>query len=360
MLRILIRRSNDVTYFTGDRALELDGVRDGGAGWWLRGNGDTRNENDVARVLTGTDRSLVKGYDLVFAAPRPISILIAMSPEHAREVVNAHRVSVAASVGYLEDRALVVRDRRGGDDRDERGRWSEIVSFTHGVNRHAEPHLHDHVLVGARPEGARSVLDSRAMFAHAGAADALYRSTLRFELAARTPWSAWRSFEGVEHVAGLDEGYRALWGGHFAQRGTKTQLEREEVVALWRKDTLRYQSLGSVPAPQRGANDFDEHSFAGAFEGSAGVTRRQIVLAWANAARFGQSAAGVVGSIDDIYPELRDSRGVRETSLSIVRARMTAHVREAGPRPLERSALRDWSHLSRERSERSSRSERSR
>ena len=74
MLRIFIRRSNNVAYFTSDRALELEGVRDGDPGWWLRGAGDTRSDGDVARVFTGTERSLVRGYDLVFAAPRPISI----------------------------------------------------------------------------------------------------------------------------------------------------------------------------------------------------------------------------------------------------------------------------------------------
>ena len=51
--------------------------------------------------------------------------------------------------------AVTTATRRDG------GRTSS--SFTHGVNRHGEPHLHDHVLVGARPDGARRrVLDSRA------------------------------------------------------------------------------------------------------------------------------------------------------------------------------------------------------
>ncbi len=359
MLRIFIRRSNDVAYFTGDRALELEGVRDGDSGWWLRGEGDTRSEHDVARVLTGTDRSLVLGYDLVFAAPRPLSILVALDAEHARDIVDAHRESVRASVGYLEDRALIVRDRRGGGDRDEKGRWRDIVSFTHGINRHAEPHLHDHVLVGARAQDAHTVLDSRALFAHAVAADALYRSTLRYEVAQRSSWTAWRSFRGIEHVAGLDEGYRALWGGHFAQRGEKVLWRRDAVVATWANDVSRFQALGSIAPPARGARVLDEHSFAASFEGSSGVTRRQIVQAWATAARFGQSASGITAAVDELYPELLGSRGVREVSISIARARMTAHVREAGPRPLEGQALRDWRHLSRDRPGPSSRPDRS-
>ena len=128
-------------------------------------------------------------------------------------------------------------------------------------------------------------------------------------------------------MAGLDEGYRALWGGHFAQRGEKVLWRRDEVVATWANDASRFEALGVIAPPERGGNVLDEHSFAGSFEGSTGVTRRQIVQAWANAARFGQSASAITRAVDDLYPELRESRGVREVSISIARARMTAHVR---------------------------------
>ena len=113
MLRLLPRRSNDVTYFTNDRAHELDGLRDGEPGWWLRGEGDTRLASDVARALVTSERSAVYGYDLVIAAPRSISVLLAVDPEHASGVVDAHRASVRSAVAYLEERALVVRECRG-------------------------------------------------------------------------------------------------------------------------------------------------------------------------------------------------------------------------------------------------------
>jgi len=195
MIRVLSRRSNDVSYFTDDRALEIEGLRDGEPGWWLRGAGDSGDPRCVAEVLRTSQRSSILGYDIVVAAPRPTSILLAIDAEHGSGVVAAHRTSVGAAIDYLEEHALVVRDRRGGEDRDQAGRWTGIVGFTHGVNRHGEPHLHDHVLVGALPEGSRSVLDSRGLFAHLEAADALYRTSLRHELKERTSWSAWRSFE---------------------------------------------------------------------------------------------------------------------------------------------------------------------
>ena len=357
MIRVVARRSNDVSYFTNDAALELDGLRDGRAGWWLRGRGDTTDLRDVASVLGTTERSAVQGYDIIVAAPRPISILIAVDPEHGAGVVAAHRESVNAAVTYLEEHSLVVRDRRNGGDRDETGRWRSIVSFTHGVNRHGEPHLHDHVLVGAQPEHSRTVLDSRGLFAHALAADALYRTSLRHELAERTPWTAWRSFNGIEHVAGLDEGYRALWGGHHAERGEKLHWERRDARETWSADQERFTPEAVLDAPTRHRATLDEHGFAGAFEGRSEVARRHVVEAWSNAARFGQDSATLNQAVDDLYPQLAGGGGVREPTISVREARLTSLVREHGERPLERGDFTAWRQrsrdLSRERSDRS-------
>jgi len=358
MIRVLSRRSNDVSYFTNDRALEIEGLRAGEPGWWLRGEGDARDDRSVADVLRTSERSSVLGYDIVVAAPRPTSILLAVDAEHAAGVVAAHRASVAAAIDYLEEHALVVRDRRGGEDRDRAGRWSGVVGFTHGVNRHGEPHLHDHVLVGALPEGSRSVLDSRGLFAHLVAADALYLTSLRYEISERTPWSAWRSFEGVEHVVGLDEGYRALWGGHHAERGEKLHWRRRDAIEKWSADRDRFESLGVIDPPTRHRSTLDEHGFAGALEGRSDVARRHVITAWSNAARFGQRADAVTRAVDSLYPELAGARGVREPAISVREARMTAQVRERGARPLEPPSLERWRHRSRDESR--DRSERSR
>jgi hypothetical protein len=342
VIRLMPRRSNDVTYFTRDGALELEGLREGAPGWWLRGGGNTRDSTEVARAFTTSERAKVVGYDLIVAAPRPISTLLAVDPYHARGVIEAHRASVRAAVEYLEDRALVVRDRRNGQDREESAQWERIVSFTHGVNRHGEPHLHDHVLVGARPEGQRNVLDSRALYAHAVAADALYRTSLRYELDSRTPWSAWRSFEGVERVVGLDEGYRALWSGHHHDRGEKLTWTRDETVRSWSRDLSRYEPLGVVPVARRERGVLDEHRFAGALEGRDDVARRHLVAAWADAAPFGQDPRDLTRQLDQIYPDLRSRGGVYEPMMPVREARMMSTVREHGPRPLERRQFDEW------------------
>ena len=341
MLRVLVRRTTDVDYFTLDGAHELDGIRDGGPGWWLRGDGDTRVSSVVERVLTGTRRSAVCGYDVVVAAPRPISVLLAVDAEHAVGVVAAHRRAVRAAVDYLEWHALVVRDRRGGEDLDLPGRWESIVGFTHGLNRHGEPHLHDHVLIGARPAGSVNVLDSRALFAHARAADALYRGALRHELARRTSWRAWRSFDGVEHVDGLDEGYRALWSGHHATKGEKLSWSRQATHDAWAGDASRYEPAGVVVTP-RDLRTIDEHRFSAAFEGRDVVARRHVIAAWSNAAVFGHDASNAALCVDALYPGLGEGRGVREALISVRDARQIDLVRRRGPRPLDAVELARW------------------
>ncbi len=347
MIRVLARRSLDVTYFTHDAARELDGVREGGPGWWPRGRGDPTDPAVVAGVLASTQRARVVGYDLVIAAPRAVSVLLALDEERAGAVVGAHRDAVGAALTYLEDRAVVVRERAGGETRSRGARWASVVAFTHGVNRHAEPHLHDHVLVGARPEGADVVLDARALVAHAPAADALYRATLRHEVARRAGYEVWRSFGGVEHVAGLDEGYRALWPGRHATRGEKTHWERHDVAELWRAERRGVVLVGAVPTPTRHRTTLDEHRFAGAFEGRLDVARRHVVAAWADAAVFGQDARDTLTAIDVLYPELRAGRGVHEVTVGVPRARMLERVLERGARPLEPTAIEGWAQRSR-------------
>ncbi len=349
MIRIYVRRTRDVDYLAADRAGEIDELRDGPAGRWWRGRGDPHDPRDAARSLTSTDRAGVVGYDVVIAAPRPISILMAVDRASGAGVVASHQRAARAAMDYLDDRAVVVRPQRDGERAEESAHWSDIVSYTHGVNRHGEPHLHDHVLVGARPRDASTVLDSRSLFAHAVAADALYRASLRHEVAASTPWTVWRSFGGVEHVIGLDEGYRALWGGHHRDRGQKLRWSGEEARRAWRDDLSRFATHGIV-APPPLARRFDEHAFAAALEGRASVTRRDVVTAWSDAAVFGQDATALSRGVDLLYPALRDSRGLRESGIGVADARLTRAVRDHGPRPLELDDLARWRYRSRERS----------
>jgi|GEM_PF-212036 len=352
MLKVFSRKSNDLSYFTDDQALELEGLRST-PGWWLRGSGDLTSPQTLREVLRSSERASVVGYDIVVAAPRTTSLLVALDEGQAPGVIAAHRRSVEAAVHYLEEHAVTVRDRRGGDDRDVAARWESIASFTHGINRHGEPHLHDHVIVGSRPEGVSGVLDSRALFAHLGAADAVYRASLRYEVGQRTTWQPWRDFRGVEHVRSLDEGYRTLWGGGFEERGEKLQPTREQVVAWWHRDLERFEPQGEKQCPALG-NELNEHTFQAAFEGRYSTTRRDVVTAWADAAVSGQRYENLRATLNYFYGP-GDERGIYEEARSIVDVRMVRDVARRGPRPLLPEHVGDWIQRERSRSlERSS------
>lgn len=319
MIHVFVRRSTDVDYLVQDRGDELAGVRRGDAGWWLRGNGDAQSSLDVASVLQTSARASVVGYDIVVAAPRPLSILVALDESSAADVVSAHREGVLAALNYLEDRALVVRHRFDDGAYLRPARWDRVVGFTHGINRAGEPHVHDHVLVGARPNNESTVADSRSLFAHLPAADAIYRATLRWAVNQRTSHTAWRSFAGVEGVSGLDEGYRAIWGGHAGDRGAKGTWSRDQVLARWHADLGQFEPISAPVEPPR--RSFDAHGYAAAFEGATRITRRDLVRAFADASTFGAEASVVGAAIDAVHPHLRTAHGLDERPLRLVQAR---------------------------------------
>jgi hypothetical protein len=349
VIRVFVRRDPDISYLRHDRALEIGPARDGPATWWPLGQGDD------ARDVLGDRRGGVIGYDLVVAAPRPASSLLAVgTPDEQRAVVAAHRRAVRDAIGYLDERAVVVRRQVLGDVDEVPARWRHAAGFTHGVNRSGEPHLHDHVLVASRV-GASRALDSSALFTHLGAADALYRASLRHGITTTTDRAAWRSLRGGEHVAGVDEGVRSLWPGRANDRGDKLEWSRDDAVAAWTRDFARYEPGPSVPVPTRARDRVDEHAFAAAFEGASRIRRPDLVTAWADAATFGASRASVESSLAHWYPELDRERGRGSVDVTRTRARMLGHVREFGPRSLEldipqRDRSRDSRELSRERS----------
>ncbi len=319
MIRVYSRTQANPQYFTKDRAAELEGVRDGPAGRWLRGTGPL-DDDAVANVFASTLRSATIGYDLVIAAPRPISILLANDERQAPAIVAAHQRAVSSAVAYLEDRGAVVRERRFGEVYEEPAQWRRIAAFTHGINRHGEPHLHDHVLVGAHTMAATTALDGRALRAHALTADSLYRAQLRDDIGRTTTWQPWRSFAGAELVAGLDEGYRALWGGHFDDRPAKREWTRDEIKEQWARDLERYEPLTQVTRPDFDRGVVDSHRFAGALSVLSAPHRRDVVAALADAAPLGVDAQLAQRRVDEWLPEARDSRGLREVVLSPRRA----------------------------------------
>ena len=341
MIRILPRRSADISYLTHDPAREIDGIRDGEAMWWWR-NEDRAHFADG--ILRGSSRSTLVGYDVIVAAPRPASCLLAVGTlDEQRGVVRAHRLAVDATLTYLDTHAAGVRRTVLGETELLPTSFGDVAGFTHGINRLGDPHLHDHVLLGARARDYDRSLDARTLYDHVAAADAVYRGVLRSGIHAHTGCRSWRSFGGVEYVEGIDEGLRALWSGHNADRDDKKLWTREEAHSQWRRDLERYDEAPQLLPPARSNEHLHEHAFRSALEGHGRVYRHDLVRAWMNAATFGSTLSDLESSLDRHYPELQKSRSAAREWITQSRARSIREVESSGPR-----RLRDDDQRSRE------------
>ena len=123
------------------------------------------------------------GFDLTFSAPKSVSVVFALGGEEAaRHVVAAHHDGVRGALRYVESHALSAS--RGSGEQREIVPTTGLVaaSFTHGVNRNLDPHLHTHVVMANMVhglDGRWSACDHRGLSAHRAAVSAVYESHLR-------------------------------------------------------------------------------------------------------------------------------------------------------------------------------------
>ncbi len=334
VIRLFRRTNRDLSYLTDDLAEEIATPRSGPAQWWIRG-ADTSLDDLLARSPH------IIGYDLVIAAPRPTSALVVIGDVAERAgAVAAHRSGVSAAIDYLAERAVVQRFVVGGFDDVAARPWERAVGFTHGVNRNAEPHLHDHVLVSSTPGPSDRPLNQRTLWAHLETADSLYRAHLRAEITERTGRRAWRSFRGIEHVEGVDEGVRMLWPGRASDRPAKIHWREEQIREQWASDWAHYDAGPEAPVPRGERHLIDEHRFGAALAWRDSISRRDVVRAFADAAVFGARAPSVSAAIDSLFPELNGA--TRAQTISAARARMDRDVSERGPRPIDPHELAQW------------------
>jgi hypothetical protein len=164
---------------------------------------------------------------------------------------------------------------------------------------------------------------------------------LRYALSRDTPYRAWRSFQGIEHVVGIDEGWRSLFGGHHEERGSKKQWDALNIRGRWEIERERWIPEFQVPVPPW-TNHLHEHSFGANLLRKERSARRDLITAWAHAATFGVPGNTVSEAVDLLYPGIAGHRGFAE-ELRLSRALLsTTLVNERGPRPLEMTALQEW------------------
>jgi conjugative relaxase-like TrwC/TraI family protein len=302
--------------------------------------------DEFRRLLSGrhpmaSSRVTVAAFDLTFSAPKSASVLFALADrDTARQVVAAHEAAVAGALTYLEAHAVSAARR------DVVVATSGLVAarFTHAVSRAGDPHLHSHVVMANLVHGADgrwSACDRRGLDAHRRAGAAVYEAHLRAGLTAAlgVRWSAplGRSGEVVgisPAVLGAfssrradirrrihETGARSARGRHVAWAATRPAKEQgagyDDARRDWQRRAREVGGLGDLElaAPRRG-QALDEHCVAAVLSVTphGGARRRDVVAAFASAARAGVDAAslerlvahwvpaGTVGVAEPIHP----------------------------------------------------------
>ncbi len=314
----------DGSYYLADRALELDGLREGGPGRALSTDGEAGQVLTALLAECGSAGAL----DLVVAAPKPMSVLLATErPEVASRLVVLHERAVLDTLRYLDEEALGAAG-------------VTAVMFTHGINRHCDPHLHSHVLVGTTSRAGRD-LDTASLRRSARSADALYLAAMRDGLPGATGRRAWCSSRDTVLVEGVDAGLVAAASaprhrdGRVERAGDKPRPTRDEVRRHW-DDLVARGRVGLVPTPPPAKDAIDEYRFARAL-GAGVVARRDVLAAWATACTFGAPVDTVRAAVRVAAP------GITASGRCPARA-VTDHpgVRAIGPRPVAPAALQRW------------------
>jgi conjugative relaxase-like TrwC/TraI family protein len=153
----------------------------------------------------------VAGFDLVFGAPKSVSLLHALGDEETRlAVVQAHTAAWQAALSYLEAEACVIRRGRNGVIR-ERASGFVAAAYQHRTSRAQDPHLHTHVIVAnlarSPSDGEWRALDGEAILStYRLAAGYLYQAHLRAELS-RSLGVDWEPpVKGMAEIAGIPAG----------------------------------------------------------------------------------------------------------------------------------------------------------
>ena len=155
------------------------------------------------RVLTRQQLDAVGGWDLVFAAPKSVSLAYALGEDGVRgELLAAHEGAVTAALGLLERHAAYVRRGRNGVIL-EPAAGIVVARFDHELARRVEhadgtvttdPHLHTHcALLGkalSRDGVWRALRHPLIIGEWQKPLGAAYRAHLRAEVTERLGW-AW-------------------------------------------------------------------------------------------------------------------------------------------------------------------------
>jgi conjugative relaxase-like TrwC/TraI family protein len=326
-----------------------------------------------------SERATVPGFDLTFSVPKSVSVLFGLGGEEAaRQVLAAHREGVSGALRYVEAHALSAR-RGSGEGRELVPTTGMVAaSFTHGVNRNLDPHLHTHVVMANAVHGQDSrwgACDHRGLSAHARAASAVYDAHVRAELTARLG-VGWVVAPGLRaEVAGVSplllgefssraadiRRHMADWGSHSA-RGARvawsaTRAEKgpgvtfHELAAEWgrRARSVEGPPLTEMDLPGRRGSagerrTLDEHRFGAVLSlAPDGAARRRDVVTAFGTAAVGGAGAQSVERLAELWVSSGGQVGVAEQAHPLRSVVPSGYqLRALGPRPVDPAGHQVW------------------
>jgi conjugative relaxase-like TrwC/TraI family protein len=184
----------------------------------------------------------VHGFDLVFAAPKSVSLVRALTDDVAEKVVaQAHLAAVQAALTYLHQHAGYTRVHNPVSGVKDLQRLPGLVgiAYQHETSRCGDPHLHTHVIVPnrqPRADGQLVSLDSKSLHHEAKAAGIVYQAVLRHALHTERgfEWADVDEHSGMAEVTGVTTACIKAW----SQRSTRLrEWARHNLVVVDGKPT---------------------------------------------------------------------------------------------------------------------------
>ena len=137
----------------------------------------------------GSNGTRVAGVELMFAPPKSVSALWAVSGPYRRaQIEAAHQRAVASTLARIEREVALVRRKSGGVVRFERAKSLLAAEFVHTTSRLAQdqeagavpdPQVHSHLVLFAaeRIDGRLAAIESRQLYRSARQAEAGFGPT---------------------------------------------------------------------------------------------------------------------------------------------------------------------------------------
>lgn len=140
------------------------------------------SKEELGRFITaqegGRQRNAVAGYDLVFSAPKSVSVLWGLGDDNVRKLVEqAHVQALTETLQWLEQNAAMTRTGVNGIAQEDIAGGLIATRFRHYSNRLGQAMLHDHVVVSNKVRGRDGkwrALDGQLLYMQGVAASELY------------------------------------------------------------------------------------------------------------------------------------------------------------------------------------------